>query len=842
MASPGAYEPLKQTDSYGDVRPVPQPKRRVSRTTGFALLAVLGTIALSALYVSPLHTDNAAAQSGGSISGLLGGKTLGQCASSLPLVAQPPAPANVWAPLTVEEIASIQKWLDEPALGLNLTRGDQATLSDNHIFLIDAYQPPKAEALAYIENPSSTPRPTKYARVTIHHGTVPVIKDYLVGPLPISSKSNMTELTEVYHRDDIPYHARGAMVAAELTPLVQKIMVPLADVTEELFGASARGLPNDTLLAGAGGPWSFDGTFRRAWLSWRRNVAGPWLHPVNFFQYIDMSGTDPAQWKLLKIVYNHQAFDGVEDFLEAFHNGTLKRLPERPDQRKDPSWSTRKRPDPDYRRDLDHLPGPRSVSFAGLRFRVDRELQYVSWLGWGLYLGFNRDMGLSLWDIRFRGERLIYELAPQEAIAQYAGNDPMQSTTAWLDRFFGMGGSVRDMMPGYDCPHEAVYLPATTHSGIGIIKRDRAICIFEQDSGRPITRHTGYSKDEFGAVKGYVLTIRSISTVGNYDYCFDYMFQVDGTIEVRLSASGYLQGGYWEPKQEGYGAPIRETSMGSLHDHVINYKVDLDMVGTKNSLLQTTTATEEVEHPWIEEDWGSKVIQQKISRTYIENEDDALLKYPHNFQGGYAIVNKEETNTWGTVRGYAIHPGYSPVYNTVVGSKRLLNNANWARYNLAVSRRKETEPTSSSMWNQHLPGAPVVDFHKFFDSENITQEDLVAWVNIGMHHLPQAEDVPNTRTNLAASSFFLTPLNYFDTDVSIESINAVILTAPAKTGDPFTYDDYGVKPANCVPEIVPDFEYGGLSAYTMDGELAPPMEFEELRKQSELFHRIKLEV
>lgn len=64
-----------------------------------------------------------------------------------------------------------------------------------------------------------------------------------------------------------------------------------------------------------------------------------------------------------------------------------------------------------------------------------------------------------------------------------------------------------------------------------------------------------------------------------------------------------------------------------------------------------------------------------------------------------------------------------------------MKNANWARYNLAVSRRKETEPSSSSMWNFNLPGSPPVDFHKFFDGENITQEDLVAWVNLGMHHL-----------------------------------------------------------------------------------------------------------
>jgi primary-amine oxidase len=57
------------------------------------------------------------------------------------------------------------------------------------------------------------------------------------------------------------------------------------------------------------------------------------------------------------------------------------------------------------------------------------------------------------------------------------------------------------------------------------------------------------------------------------------------------------------------------------------------------------------------------------------------------------------------------------------------------------------------MWNANLPGAPVIDFHNFFDGENITQEDLVAWVNVGTHHLPGAEDSPNTKTNIAASRY-----------------------------------------------------------------------------------------
>ncbi len=39
-----------------------------------------------------------------------------------------------------------------------------------------------------------------------------------------------------------------------------------------------------------------------------------------------------------------------------------------------------------------------------------------------------------------------------------------------------------------------------------------------------------------------------------------------------VSASGYLQGGFWDgnPAREEYGTRIRETTMGALHDHVIN--------------------------------------------------------------------------------------------------------------------------------------------------------------------------------------------------------------------------------------------------------------------------------
>ncbi|KAJ4487712.1 copper amine oxidase [Lentinula aciculospora] len=840
---PTKNDEAKSKSSRGDDNVSKALRRRRGRfRLGF--LIFFTTITLCALFLTPGKSSPSVTLYSDEDTGLE------RCVAPLPTAAKPPTRTNPWASLTVPEITAIQKWLEAPERELNLSRGSTAILSDNVVYLIEIYYPAKSDALEYLAGGSA---PDRYSHIVIHHGgsEVPTIKNYIVGPLPIDEQTTMRPLTEIYHENDIPYNVRGFVNMGELRDVFKFISPDLSDALEDLFGATTRGEDNDTLVASAGGPFSFDGSTRKTWFSLRRNLPGPWLLPVNFWQYIDVAGTDPSLWKASKVVYNHQIFESTEEFLRSYRNGTLVRVPGgSSDSTEDFSWSTRKRVGTP--RDLDHLPGPRSVSFAGLRFRVDRATQYISWMGWGMYLGFDRDMGLNLWDITLKGERIIYQLAPQEAIAQYAGNDPLQSTTAWLDRHFGMGLAVRDMLPGYDCPHEAVYLPATTHSALGVIVREKAICVFEQDTGRPVTRHTGYLEGEFGAVKGYMLTVRTISVVGNSilarnaveEYQFDYMFHIDGTMEVRLSASGYLQGGYWEPLQEGYGGRIREHSMGNLHDHVINYKVDLDIAGLENSLLETIAAQEIVEHPWLEDDeWGRTAIQQKVTKRIIETEDQALLKYPTNFQGHYSIVNQNKTNAWGVPRGYAIHAGYNPIHNTIVGSRRLLNNANWARYNLAVSVRKENEPSSSSMWNMNLPGKPTVDFHKFFDGENITQDDLVVWVNVGTHHMPQAEDSPNTKTTVAMSSFLLTPLNYFDSDISLDSSNAILLSAPSKPGEPWGFDDYDVKQDfTCIPKTPPPFEYLDPNVYDEEGRLKEPENVEDLRKMAEMYHRIKIEL
>lgn len=86
-----------------------------------------------------------------------------------------------------------------------------------------------------------------------------------------------------------------------------------------------------------------------------------------------------------------------------------------------------------------------------------------------------------------------------------------------------------------------------------------------------------------------------IATVGNYDYLWDYTFFTDGAIKVDARASGYLQGNYYRPEDEGqWGPRISDTLTGTLHTHVMNFKVDFDIIDTKNTLLKSELVIENI--------------------------------------------------------------------------------------------------------------------------------------------------------------------------------------------------------------------------------------------------------
>ena len=95
-----------------------------------------------------------------------------------------------------------------------------------------------------------------------------------------------------------------------------------------------------------------------------------------------------------------------------------------------------------------------------------------------------------------------------------------------------------------------------------------------------------------------------------------------------------------------------------------------------------------------------------------------------------------------------------------------------------------------------------LDFRNYLlDDDSILNEDLVAWVTIGVMHVPHSEDLPNTATAANSANFFIRPFNYFDEDPSIGSTNAILITPTEPSFSGQKVERYGTPDGpQCVPK------------------------------------------
>ena len=138
----------------------------------------------------------------------------------------------------------------------------------------------------------------------------------------------------------------------------------------------------------------------------------------------------------------------------------------------------------------------------------------------------------------------------------------------------------------------------------------------------------------------------------------------------------------------------------------------------------------------------------------------------------------------------------------------LVNGAAWTLNQLVVTKYKEEEERSSSIYNQADPYQPVVDFKKYYeDDDPIENEDLVAWVTIGTVHIPHSEDLPNTATAGNTFGFFIRPYNYFNEDPSISSTDGILIRPTAGFAGT-VINQYGKSNNTCAPKQ-PEINFKG---------------------------------
>ena len=174
-----------------------------------------------------------------------------------------------------------------------------------------------------------------------------------------------------------------------------------------------------------------------------------------------------------------------------------------------------------------------------------------------------------------------------------------------------------------------------------------------------------------------VLVLRTVMTVGNYDYMCDYIFRQNGAIEARLSLTGFISGARYEGSADApYGYQLRDNMQGSLHSHFANFKLDMDILGTTNRFATLNLERTTVKDPF---DSSNSFPMNKFVKVDKKTEKEGAYKFNFDTPKYLIFYNEKEKNRWGSERAYRLHSEHM-AKSLIPEGEMWEKGASWIRY------------------------------------------------------------------------------------------------------------------------------------------------------------------
>ncbi|XP_050400253.1 putative amine oxidase [copper-containing] [Patella vulgata] len=685
---------------------------------------------------------------------------------------------GVFHDLTRSELLSLQEYLySDKASDLNLVRPDKAALNVSYVFITDLLPPNKTDVLGHLDD--NGPTPVRRARVVVFRGdkTPPVVEEYIVQPIPNPTRHDLFNLRT--RRNPIPFAYRpiGRVELAELyESLWTGLQEDIGDILKESYDAGI-GECGDKCLTYYPHPMSsaiVGADTRKMWFEINYYVPYYGLHPTGFLFLGQIDGSDKSKFSIEKVIYGGESFNSVQEFKTAYTTGAVTKIKlEFPKVVKN-LFSTL-----DYRGDAKPSKrAPQLVEPDGKRYTLNH--RQVKYMDWQFDFRMSALTGPQLYNIMYGKDRIAYEVGLQEIAVFYSGANPAARLTDFVDSGVLLGTHAKSLVPGGDCPETATFIPATFLSELTEEPQtvQRSFCLFEQNTGVPLRRHLSYAVSEgafYGGVMDNVLILRTILTVVNYDYIFDFIFHQNGAMEVRAVSTGYIYTTFYNQAEDKYGFRLNENILANLHHHMFHFKVDLDVLGTSNRYETLDIETEDLDISGETGTPGDKYNQIFYTKNLKNTETEAAYKFNFDTPKYHIIHNNAEKTSFGVPKAYRIQMnGMSK--QTLKKDSGNEATVSWSRYQMAVTKYKHDEFGSSSPYKMFDGRSPVVNFQEYIDdNDNIVDEDLVLWLAMGVHHIPHTEDLPITPTPGAHLSFALLPYNYFKEDPSMTSPDSITI-------------------------------------------------------------------
>jgi primary-amine oxidase len=396
----------------------------------------------------------------------------------------------------------------------------------------------------------------------------------------------------------------------------------------------------------------------------------------------------------------------------------------------------------------------------------------ISWGNWRFHVRIDPRVGTSISLAQWRDgqawRQVLYQGYLSEMFVPYMDADyGWQSRTYFDTGEYGAGVLASTLRSGIDCPDTATFLPAEFATDKGEpFTTPNALCVFERSGGEPIWRHAEAVNQTYEGRASVELVVRMAATIGNYDYLFDWIFNDAAEIEVRVGATGIdaLKGVATrrmdDPSAPGdtrFGTLVAPNLVAVNHDHYFNFRLDLDVDGPINSINEDVYRLLRLPPD------SARRSVYAVERRIAESEAAVELDMSHD-PVRLRVINEERTNEVGNPTSYEVL-----AFNH---ARLLLDPDDWPAKRAAFLRHDAWvtpyEPEERYAGGQYMFGSRGEDGLATWAARDraIRKRDVVVWINLGMHHLTRAEDLPVTP--MMWQSFRLRPHNFLDRNPAID--------------------------------------------------------------------------
>jgi primary-amine oxidase len=397
----------------------------------------------------------------------------------------------------------------------------------------------------------------------------------------------------------------------------------------------------------------------------------------------------------------------------------------------------------------------------GTSFRVQNN--EVSWQNWRFRFAMNGREGLVLYTVGYedRGKlrSILYRGSLSEMVVPYG--DPSEAwyfRNAFDEGEDSMGRYANSLEPEIDAPSNATFFEATLADETGVpFVVPRAVALYEKDGGL-LWKHFDRDNNQSNSRRSRELVLSWIATVGNYDYGFNWIFHQDGTLEMRVLLTGIMETKGVDLASEShnpdmaYGHLVDRNLLAVHHQHFFNFRLDMDVDGTNNSVVEMNTVAESA-HP------GNRYKSAFVMKgTALRSEAEAHRNVSLASSRKWEVVNPSVKNGVGASTGYILVPEENSVPyaapDSWIGKRAGFINAHfWAT---AYDPAQLYAAGFYANQSRGDDGLPVW----IRANRSLQDSDVVIWYTLGVTHIPRPEEWPIMTVHPAG--FRLVPDGFFD--------------------------------------------------------------------------------